>query len=194
MTQARKHSRPADFDAAMADAIRFLGYCRRHGWLPGEQQARVSTFQPAHDPNELRDFYEKDLAELFKLARQGDVEADQVLRQSILDDVKNGLLTRQKFKALSWLLLARRSEPPAAQGRQELKDRNFLIATVIFRITAFGFTPTRNRARTASSISACQIAAMALEKIGMPMTERAIEEVWGDNKQAVEKCGFVPLE
>jgi hypothetical protein len=64
----------------MAEAIRFLSYCQRHSLLPGGPRPRVSMLQPAHNPNELFDLYNNDLAELFKMARQGDVEADQMLR------------------------------------------------------------------------------------------------------------------
>jgi hypothetical protein len=195
MMQARKDLQPSDVDAAMAEAIRFLSYCQRHGLLPCDQPPKVSMFQPTHDPNELRDLYSNDLDALFKMAREGDAEADLVLRQSVMEDRKKGPLTRQKQEVLGWLLLAQPPESSAPRDPHELTDRNFLIATVVYRITALGFTPTRSRARTADRASACQITAMALEKLGMPMTERAIERVWEKNKRAVEKCGFaVPLD
>jgi hypothetical protein len=195
MRQARKDLQPSDVDAAMADAIRFLSYCQRHGLLPCHPQPKVSMFQPTHNPNELLGLYSNDLDALFKMAREGDAESDLVLRQSILEDVKKGPLARQKQEALGWLLLARPPESSAPRDPHELTDRNFLIATAVYRITALGFTPTRNRARTADSASACQITAMALKKLGMPMTERAIERVWNESKQVVEKRGFaVPLK
>jgi hypothetical protein len=195
MRQARKDLQPSDVDAAMADAIMFLSYCQRQGLLPCDRQPKVSMFQPMRDPNELLDLYSNDLDALFKMAREGDAEADLVLRQSILEDVKKGPLARQKYDVLDWLLLAQPPESSAPRDPHELTDRNFLIATVVYRITALGFTPTRNRARTADSASACQITAMALKKLGLPMTERAIERVWNENKQVVEQRGFaVPLK
>jgi hypothetical protein len=178
----------------MAEAVSFFVDCRRHGLWLDEKQAGVSIFRPVRDPNELRDLYENDLAALFEMARQGDVEADLVLRQSILNDAKEGPLTGRKLDILGWFLFGRQPEPPATRGRQELTDRNFLIATAVKRITALGITPTRNRARKLNCVSACQIVAEALQKIDISLSESAVERIWDKNKQTVETTGFVPLK
>jgi hypothetical protein len=182
---------PAEIDA-MSAAVAFLGYCLRNNYLlPGEKKPRVSIFQPAHPSNELADFYKNDLDKLAKLAREGDIEADYWLRIYLLDEAKNGPLTQEKHDVLGWLLLAPQPKLPARRGRNKLQDRNFLIATAVLRInTAFGFPPTRNR--DGRGVSASQIVAMALTKLGMKMTERAVEEIWNDNKGVVERIAFVP--
>jgi hypothetical protein len=185
---------PPEIEAAMTEAVRFFEYCRQHGFWPDGEQARVSIFRPRRNRKELLDLYDNDLAALFGMVREGDVEADLVLRQYILNEAKEGPLTGLKHDILGWLLLMPRPEPPASRGRQELRDRNFLIATAVKRITSFGFAATRNRAGTADSTSACQIIAMALTKLGMPKTERAVEDIWVNNKREVEERGFVPLE
>jgi len=122
----------AEVDAALVETVAFLDYCKRNNMLPGEKKPRVSIFQPAHPGNELTDLYSDDLHKLVKMAHEGDVEANYTLRTSILDDAKNGALTPEKHDLLGWLLLAPQPKPPARPaGRDELRDRNFLIATAV---------------------------------------------------------------
>jgi len=57
---------------------------------------------------------------------------------------------------------------------------------------ALGFTAMRSR--HGGGESASHIVAHALTKLGMRMSERAVERVWSHNKSVVERIAFVPLK
>lgn len=69
-----------------------------------------------------------------------------------------------------------RRRGPAPYGNH---TRNFYIACTIHHIVKEGFKPTRNRATTEVE-SACSIVAKALPKIGVHLSESAVEKIWGE--------------
>lgn len=180
---------PAQIEAAVTKAVAFLEYCQ-HSNLMLDGRGIPSFVDQVGMDDQFNHLYASDLSKLFEMARGGDIEADCALRVRILEDAQNGALTREKCSVLGWLLLAPRPEPRASR---ELKNRNFFIATAVCRTTALGFLPTRNKA-SYESVSACQVVARALTRLGLPMTENAVRAVWDDNKGAVEKIAFVPVK
>jgi hypothetical protein len=197
MREAAKHT-PADVAAAEARAIAFLRYCLQNNlMLDGLEDPSIAE-QAEQSYNDLINLYDDDLAKLFKMARKGDVDADRTLRDRILDEAGRGALTKEKHEVLNWLLLEHRPTLPRSRGRAELKNRNFIIASAVNRITALEFAPTRSRDRRDSVSSACQIVSKALKQLGLRTSERTVENIWNDNKNVVGRIWLhvpsVPLK
>ena len=79
--------------------------------------------------------------------------------------------------ALKRLRPARRSR----RGKPAQSDRDAVIMETIKQICRrYGFRPTRNRARTPGreKESGCSIVAKALNKLGIALTEKAVEAIW----------------
>jgi hypothetical protein len=86
------------------------------------------------------------------------------------------------------------SEPPKGLKHTYAEDRDVFIVEVIGLVIGRGFLPTRNDAtRTKERYgepvnqSACSIVAKALARIGVRLSERAIEDIWARYVREKEK-------
>jgi hypothetical protein len=75
--------------------------------------------------------------------------------------------------------MTRRDAPSPRPKRHAKKARNVNIVFLVEHFQEYGFHPTRNR-ETHNQRSGCSLVAEALSKMGHPISEAGVEEVWRD--------------
>ena len=118
--------------------------------------------------------------DLIQKAMDGDTDADAVL----CGIAARFVLARREMPThlhqyTFFVLMNRRDMPPSRPKRHAKIGRNVSIVFAVGALQNFGFHPTRNRA-TFAQRSGCSIVAEALSKMGFPINEAGVEEVWGD--------------
>jgi hypothetical protein len=155
---------------------------------------------PRKDGRSGRDLPEKQ-DELLEMARQGNVDAYDMLRQLAI--IELNLLSVQPAKisltTLSFIFdLFKKYEPstPRKRGRDANShlQRDRRIVNAVELVSRCGFKPTRNRASAdkEGSPSGCSIVTSVLKRLGIPMTERNVEAIWARRRQIVDKPWKAP--
>ncbi|WP_072377656.1 hypothetical protein [Hyphomicrobium sp. NDB2Meth4] len=120
---------------------------------------------------------------LIRQARDGDVDADQVVRMILRDRVELGEPTLSSAEK-DYLIDIIEGMAPLAYGkfgnRRRLHDRDLLIAMAVARIMELGYKATRNpdRRGTNDGHSACSIVHMALEERRLKSSESSVNGIW----------------
>jgi hypothetical protein len=168
----RPRHTPEQVEAALAKTRAFFDDASRPDLIePGEE------FDPVYQR-----LGKLDDPALLKLARDGDWEADALLRLRMQNELFHldhlGKLPKRLFPILSELLLSDTVPSPRGPGRcaAENSRRDFLIALAIEHLKVDGFDPTSSPA--SKNTSACSIVAQVLG-----LNERAVVKVWGKKKR-----------
>jgi hypothetical protein len=116
--------------------------------------------------------------------KKGAVEPDFLLREQAHDIIK-GLPDEVMPSSVRDYACSMLSEPPKGLKHTYAADRDLLISEVLGDVVGRGFPPTRNDAtRTKEKYgelanqSACSIVEKALKRVGVHLSERAIEDIW----------------
>jgi hypothetical protein len=94
--------------------------------------------------------------------------------ETAIDEAVAILSCRQHLLARQSSIYKRRKKGPP---RSAYLDRNQVIAETVSYLTRRGFAATRNRG-TRGKECACSIVVKALGRLGLAMTEAAVERIW----------------
>jgi hypothetical protein len=123
-------------------------------------------------------------AELVADARKGDTDADSVLCGFARYFVEGGCPLPEHLRKYIAGKLFEQSEAAPAQRRGRNphinRRRNLYIVLAIMRLGERGFQPTRNEATALMDgrESACSVISVALERLGIKLSEQAVAKVW----------------
>lgn len=120
------------------------------------------------------------LGEQICAAEGGDAAADACLRVAAAMFLERGQTVPVSLGSYIARSL-RASLPRPRKHRLQNRARDGVIFDCINDAIKLGFSPTRNaasRGREDCTLSACAIVATALSKIGMHISEEAVEKVW----------------
>lgn len=168
------------------------GYFARCGWTPvgGPERWRSMVKQDVHVTG---------VEWLIAAARQGDVDADQVLRDIAAATIEQSFDLGDALRAYVADSLKRAVAPKRPRGKppksHRLFDRDLLIATAVGRTIGLGYKLTRNAAaprRLCKAArrrhSACSIVAAAVALVIKDDLKRRRDPVFGTlSEKAVEK-------
>jgi hypothetical protein len=123
-------------------------------------------------------------AELVAAAREGDTDADAVLCGFASYFVEGGYPLPEHLRKYVAEKLLEQSQalPTQRRGRNPHinRRRNLYIVLAIMRLGERGFQPTRIEATAVMDgrKSACSIISVALERLGIHLSEQAVAKVW----------------
>ncbi len=147
---------------------------------PIVEGSKISFRLRADEENGHPKLYDEEKgARLIEKARSGDYVAKFTLYAVAADYLE---AERPLPDALrEYLIEELRSEVnrrPKRRGRDPhaYHPRDFEVACIISNVIMLGFRPTKNRAT--EGVSACSIVTQALEKLGIHLSESAVEKIW----------------
>ena len=126
-------------------------------------------------------YNDKAVSRLMERARDGDADADAVLRDIASDILKAGVLLRIPLANYIVDVLGKPASKASKPGPKPnaLKVRNRYIADAVDRVTKLGFKPYRNQASRSDHhpASACSIVAKALTALRCSIGEDGVEKI-----------------
>jgi hypothetical protein len=138
----------------------------------------VERLAELHDPAKASDF-----ANLVKAANRGDRDATvSACEWAYLAVCSQAGIPQSLKEYVTNLLFEKAEAGRKRRGKHpdEQFSRNYAIMYAVARVAEHGFEPTRTQTHRDC---ACSIVSLALEKIGVHMSEDNVERIWGERFQ-----------
>jgi hypothetical protein len=159
-------------------------------YLVHDDEAQLVPIMSGGGPGRHNIYDDEKGERLIARARDGDPVAQKLIFLIAARFVEGGCAMPRRLRAyMAELLYSQARGIP--QGRRGQKPyakftRNFDVACIILEVVKLGFHPTRNRA-TQESESACSVVAKALVKLGVHMSDSAVEKVWAQFSEVLSE-------